>query len=75
MENPLTISIATSPFMSINSAIAKQFASQSLEKVKAKILSSKLKAQQQIQQQYGELEETIAEYYHNSEVSSTPKNI
>ncbi len=75
VANPLVISIAESPFISINSDVAKKFASQSLEQVKSKILTVKLKAQKGLQQQYSELEETILDYYRDSKISSNHKTM
>ncbi len=75
MSNPLCIDIEEAPFMSINSDVAQKFASQSLEQLKSKLLSSKLNAQQQIKQQFSELENKIIEHYHSFNNSTSPKKM
>ena len=72
-KNPLVINIEVAPFMSINSEITKKFASQSLEQVKSKILSTKMMAQQELKQQYSNFEDKIAEYLSDVEEKETPK--
>ena len=73
MKNPLVIDIESSPFMSIDYNISKQFASQSLEQTKEKILSAKSITQKELKQVYNNFEEKIVEYYTQKNNSVTKK--
>ncbi len=71
-HNPLVIDISEAPFYSVDLNITKQVASQSIETIKRKILSSKIKSQQRMQQTYDQLETEILNFY-NREKDATPK--
>lgn len=75
IQNPLLIDIEKTPFMSINSEVTKKFASQSLEQVKSKMMSSKSMAQQALKQQYAKFEGQITKYLNTVEKVSTPKTM
>lgn len=75
IQNPLAITIADPPFMSINAENAKKFASQSLEQLRSKMMSAKAMAQQGLKQQYSQYEGQIAEYFSDSEKKAAPKTI
>ena len=62
INNPLLIDISQSPFMTINSEIAKKFASQSLEEIKSMIMTAKIKAQQGLKEQYTQYESQLINY-------------
>jgi len=71
-HNPLVIDISETPFFSVDLSITKKVASQSIETIKSKILSSKINAQQRMQQKYGQLETEILNLY-SREKDSAPK--
>ena len=75
MQNPLAITIANPPFMSINAENAKKFASQSLEQLRSKMMSAKAMAQQVLKQQYSQYEGQIAESFSVSEKEATHKTM
>lgn len=62
INNPLLIDIIQAPFMTINSEITKKFASQSLEEIKAMVITAKIKAQQGLKEQYTQYESQILNY-------------
>lgn len=61
-NNPLTIDVSLAPFITINSEVAKKFASQSLEEIKSMIMTTKIKAQQELKEQYTQYENQILNY-------------
>lgn len=61
-NNPLIIDVSLAPFITINSEVAKKFASQSLEEIKSMIMTTKIKAQQELKEQYTQYENQILNY-------------
>lgn len=72
-KNPLVIDIAAAPFVSINVEITKKFASQSLEQLRAKMISAKTMAQQGLKEQYLKYEGQFEKIISAVEKESAPK--
>lgn len=75
IQNPLAINIEEAPFMSINSENAKKFASQSLEQLRSKMMSTKAMTQHGLKQQYSQYERQIVEYYSTAKNEATSKTM
>lgn len=70
-NNPLVIDIESTPFMSIDSQMEKQFASQSLSDIEDKINSTKQLSITTLKQQLAVYEENITNYYEMPTILTT----